>query len=151
MQPDLSLFGHRYPYRVKTFQVDRQNVVHNIWYFFMLEEARVEFIRSVGMRIDAEAFVTHSKYFVVRNTCDYYAPASFDQDLMIHSRISMVKNSSLTFEHVIYNESSGQISAMATHVLVHVDVDTNRPARVPDDMRELILAHEGDRVRFVED
>jgi acyl-CoA thioester hydrolase len=150
MQTDLSLFAHSYPYRVKTFQVDRQNVVHNIWYFFMLEEARVEFIRTVGMRIDADAFVSHSKYFVVRNTCDYYAPAFFDQDLDIRSRIATVGNSSITFEHVIMNRSTGQLTATATHVLVHVDVDTNRPARVPDDMRALIRAHEGDRVRFEE-
>lgn len=150
MPADLAKFRHAYPFRVRSFHVDRQNVVHNIWYFFFLEEARVEFIRAIGMPMDAETFVGHSRFYVVRNTCDYYAPAFFDDELVIHSRVEYVRNSSVGFEHAIVNAKSGALVATATHVLVHVDVASNRPDRIPDALREKVRAHEGDNAHFLE-
>jgi acyl-CoA thioester hydrolase len=150
MPAELALYRHAYPFRVRSFHVDRQNVVHNIWYFFFLEEARVEFIREVGLVMDADTFVSHSRFYVVRNTCDYVAPAVFDDELTIHSRIARVGSSSVGFEHVIVNAATGALVASATHVLVHVDVDSNRPTRIPDELRDKIRAYEGDGVQFGE-
>ena len=139
MDLDLAQFPHVYPFRVRSFHVDRQNVVHNIWYFFFLEEARVEFIRGIGLPMDAETFVTHSRFYVARNTCDYRAAAFFDDELLIHSRVSAVGESSITFEHAITKQPDGTLVATATHVLVHIDIPSNRPARIPDALRALLV------------
>jgi acyl-CoA thioester hydrolase len=149
--PDLSLFRHVYPCRARSFQVDRQNVVHNIWYFFMLEEARVEYMRMLGVAIDDRTFVSHSRFYVVRNTCDYFAPAFFDEELLIHTRISQVGNSAVHFEHAIMNASNGALCAKATQVLVYIDIPTNRPDRLPDAFRQKIAALEGPNVVWKND
>lgn len=142
------LFRHRYPVRVLSYHADRQNVVHNLWYFYYFEEARVEYVREVGLPIDAGTFITHDKYFVVRNSCDYYAPALFDEQLTILTRVAFVRNSSIGFEHWAV-KADGTPAARAEHVLVHVDEHTDRPSRVPDAMRDMIRSYEGKRVRFV--
>jgi acyl-CoA thioester hydrolase len=142
-------FKHRYPVRVLSYQVDRQNVVHNLWYFYYFEEARVEYIRAVGLPIDQDTFITHDKFFVVRNVCDYYMPAAFDEALTVLTRISHVRNSSIGFEHWCM-KADGSPVARAEHVFVHVDEVTNRPSRVPDRLRDMIRAYEGDSVRFIE-
>ncbi len=141
-------FRHRYSRRVLSYHVDRQNVVHNLWYFFYFEEARVEYIRQVGLPIDQGTFITHDKYFVVRNSCDYYAPALFDEDLTILTRISFVRNSSIGFEHWAMKQD-GTPAAKAEHVFVHVDEKTDRPSRVPDDLRDMIRSYEGEHVAFI--
>ena len=143
-------FRHRYPLRVRFHHCDRMNVVHNLSYFYFFEEARVEYIRELGLPVDEGTFVTHDKFFIVRNVCDYYAPALFDEQLTILTRIRQVRNSSIAFEHVAI-KADGTPAARAEHVFVHVDQASNRPARVPDQLRDLILTYEGSNVAFVEE
>ncbi|MBN1446849.1 MAG: thioesterase family protein, partial [Bacteroidetes bacterium] len=92
-------------------------------------------------------FITHDKYFVVRNACDYFAPALFDEQLTILTRISFIRNSSIGFEHWAVRPD-GTAAARAEHVLVHVDEKTDRPSRVPDTLREMIRVYDGDSVEF---
>ena len=145
----ISKFRHRYPFRVRTFHVDRQNVVHNVWYLYFFEEARVEYVREVGLPIDEQTFITHDKFFVVKNSCEYFAPVFYDEDLTLMTRIAYVKNSSIGFEHLAVRQD-GSIAARAEHVLVSVDENTNLPRRVPDELRELIAGYESANVVFVE-
>lgn len=123
------------------------NIVHNISYFYFFEEARVEYLRELGLPMDAEIFVTHDRFFIVRNVCDYYAPALFDEQLTVLTRIMSVGASSVAFEHLALKED-GTVAARAEHVFVHVDTESERPARVPDALRERIRAFEGDTVVF---
>ncbi|MBR9976748.1 MAG: acyl-CoA thioesterase [Bacteroidetes bacterium] len=146
IQPDL--FRHRYPLRVRYHHVDRQNVVHNLWYFYFFEEARVEYFRKLGIPVNESTFISHHRFFVVRNVCDYFAPAAFDEQLTILTRITFVRNSSIGFEHVAV-KADGNPAARAEHVFVHVDTATDRPSRVPDDLRQKIRSFEGDGVRFL--
>jgi len=143
-------FHHRIAQRVLSYHVDRQNVVHNLWYFYYFEEARVEYVRAIGMPMDSQTFITHHKFFVVRNTCDYFAPAYFDEELQILTRITFVRNSSIGFEHLAV-KADGTTAARGEHVFVHVDEKTDRPSRVPEELRRMIRAHEGDGVRFLEE
>jgi len=140
-------FRHRYPMRVRSFHVDRQNVVHNLQYLFFFEEARVEYIREVGLPMDEGTFLTHDKFFVVRNSCEYAAPAFFDEELSILTRISFVGESSIGFEHLAV-KLDGTVCARGSHVFVHVDAALNTPSRVPDTLRGLILHYEGDAVEW---
>ncbi|MBR9975752.1 MAG: acyl-CoA thioesterase [Bacteroidetes bacterium] len=142
-------FRHRHPIRVRFHHVDRMNVVHNLAYFYFFEEARVEYIRAIGIPVDEETFVTHDRFFIVRNACDYFAPAVFDEELTILTRIVQVRNSSIAFEHVA-RKADGTAAARAEHVFVHVDEKSNRPARVPEALRERIQEYEGTNVLFAE-
>ena len=143
MQTDFSAFRHRYPVRVRSYQVDRLNAVHNLWYFYYFEEARVEFVREIGMPIGEETFVTKDRFYVAHNSCDYLAPALFDEELEILTRISRVGNSSVTFEQYALRSADGVPVARAAHVLVHVSTEDDRPMPLPDGIRSLLAAHEG--------
>lgn len=144
MDIDESKFTHEYPMRVRTFHVDRQNVVHNIWYFYYLEEARVEYLRAVGLPIDDQTFISHHRFYVVRNTCDYHSAALFDEEVIVKTRTAFVKNSSAGLEHIIVSKRDGRRIVTATHVLVYIDTDTNRPDTIPDSLRAKIRGYEGE-------
>jgi YbgC/YbaW family acyl-CoA thioester hydrolase len=135
-------FRHRWPMRVRSFHVDRQNVVHNLQYLYFFEEARVEYIRALGLPMDEGTFLTHDKFFVVKNSCEYAAPAYFDEMLEILTRISSIGDSSIGFEHIA-RKHDGTVCARGSHVFVHVDALTNTPSRVPESIRSLITAYEG--------
>ncbi len=142
-------FRHCFPIRVRSFHVDRQNVVHNLQYLFFFEEARVEYVREVGLVVDEGVFLTHDKFFIVKTTCEYAEPAFFDEQLDVYSRISSVGDTSIVFEHLAVKKN-GRICARGSHVFVHVDVGTDTPSRVPDTLRDLIRAYEGEGVLFKE-
>jgi acyl-CoA thioester hydrolase len=148
MTPDMDMaaFKHTFPVRVRTFQVDRQNVVHNVWYFYYFEAARVEFMRDLGFSVDEDTFIEHTKFYIARNTCDYYAPGRFDKEILIHSRISRVGDSSVTFEHIALQQPENLLLAKGTHIMVHVNAQTDKPERLPDSIRQLIRKHEGGSV-----
>jgi acyl-CoA thioester hydrolase len=143
------IFGHRHSVRVRFHHVDRMHVVHSLRYFYYFEEARLEYIRLLGIPVDQGIFVEHDRFFIVRNSCDYFAPAFFDEELTILTRIAFVRNSSIGFEHLALKDD-GTLVTRAEHVFVHVDLQTDRPSRVPDSMRDLILAREGENVEFIE-
>jgi acyl-CoA thioester hydrolase len=149
MEQDLSKFSHRHPVRVRFHHVDKQSVVHSLNYFYFFEEARMEYIRELGIKIDDQTFISHDKFFVVKNTCEYLAPAFFDEELRILTRISYVRNSSIGFEHIAVKPGNNSVVAKGEHVLVSVNEVTNLPQRVTDELRELIRSYEKDTVLFL--
>lgn len=143
-------FHHRLHSRVRSYDVDRQSIVHNAVYLYWLEAARIEYFRDIGVPIDRQSFVTKHRFVVVRAEIDYHTPAQFDDPYTVFTRIPWVRNSSFGFEHVIRHDN-GTLLAVARGVLVHLNPATHRPERIPDAYRELVREFEGDNVRWEDD
>ena len=142
-------FNHRLHSRVRSYDVDRQGIVHNAVYLYWLEAARIEYFRDIGVPIDRQSFVTKHRFVVVRCEIDYVMAAQFDDPYTVFTRVSWVKNSSFGFDHVIRSES-GNILAAAKGVLVHLNPATHKPERIPDSYRTLIKKFEGDHAEFMD-
>ena len=146
MSLDLSVFRHRYPTRVRSYHVDRQNIVHHLWYLYYLEEARLEYVREIGFPLGDQSFITEFRFYIAHNSIDYYASARFDEELTVLSRIALVKHSSLRFEHATLHATTGELYTTGSHVLVHVDASSNQTERIPDSIRDMIRNYEGSNV-----
>ena len=140
-------FNHRLHSRVRSYDVDRQGIVHNAVYLYWLEAARIEYFRDLGIPIDRQAFVTKHRFVVVKTDIDYLLAAQFDDPYTVFTRVPFVKNSSFGFEHVIQHEN-GKIIAKAKAILVYLNPATHQPERIPDSYRTLIKKFEGDAVVF---
>jgi acyl-CoA thioester hydrolase len=132
---------------VRSYDVDRQGIVHNAVYLYWLEAARIEYFRDIGVPIDRQSFVTKHRFVVARCEIDYFTAAQFDDAYTVFTRVSFVKNSSFGFEHIIRSES-GVVLAAAKGVLVHLNPATHKPERIPDSYRTLIKNFEGSGVDF---
>jgi acyl-CoA thioester hydrolase len=140
-------FNHRLHSRVRSYDVDRQGIVHNAVYLYWLEAARIEYFRDIGVPIDRRSFVTKHRFVVAKTEIEYKTAAQFDDDYTVFTRVSWVKNSSFGFDHVIRHEN-GTILAIAKGVLVHLNPATHQPERIPDSYRSLIHEFEGANVDF---
>ncbi len=143
-------FHHRLHSRVRSYDVDRQGIVHNAVYLYWLEAARIEYFRDIGVPIDRASFVTKHRFVVVKTSIEYADAAQFDDAYTVYTRVSFVKNSSFGFEHVIRHEN-GTILAVADSVLVHLNPASHKPERIPDSYRSLIKEFDGDAVVFATD
>jgi acyl-CoA thioester hydrolase len=151
METDIQLFQHDYEVRVRFFHVDRQHVVHNIWYYYYLEEARVEYFRELGMPIDDQTFISHDRFYAVRNSCEYHSAGRFDELLIVKTRTVYIKNSSTEIEHIIVSAQDGRVILTSRHVLVYIDQDSDRPARIPQSMRDKVSNYEKGNLKLIGD
>jgi acyl-CoA thioester hydrolase len=144
MEPEYKEQDYRYStdYRVRSHECDRQGVVHNSRYLEILEVARIEFCRDVvGIPMDSGTFAHHNKFFFVRNAINYFLPAQFDDEIIIHTRAAKVGRTSVTLEQIMDRKRDNKRILEAESVMVYVDEATNQPKEVETWMRERIDAY----------
>lgn len=143
MSIDTTKYKHRFKIQVRNYEIDWQGIVHNANYLLYFEVARVDYFKSVGMEIDERAITGKTKIVVVRNELDYMSPATFDDELTIHTRISSIKYSSMLCESVMLNEKKNILIAKNVCILVWLNPTTNQSVPVPNYFRDRVKEFEG--------
>lgn len=147
---DLKKFRHKYQVRVRNFEVDSQGIVHNAIYLEYCEIGRVEYVRELGIRLlPTGIFDNEVKINVKRNEINYESPARLDEIVDVYTRISYIKSSSFCFEHLLINSATGEIYVLQKSVQVNLNPQTGKPERLPDHLREIIIAFEGKNVELI--
>jgi acyl-CoA thioester hydrolase len=141
---DLNKFKHKITISVRFNEVDMLGVCNNSVYLVYFDEARFKYIKEVGLMPEGGWFSDGRLFFMVRNEINYFEHAYFDDDLIIYTRISLIKDSSLTFEHVVENAKTKKIIADSVGVLVHVDPKTHKSSPFPDTYYDIIRNYEKD-------
>lgn len=150
MELDRSKYKHKFTLRVRNFQVDSQGIVHNAIYLEYCEIGRVEYVRELGIQIlPTGIFYDGVKINVKRNEINYESPAMVDDQLDIYTRISYIKNSSFCFEHLIFHHETGRLLVTQKSIQVNLNAETNRPERLPEELRKIIIDFEGDAVEVI--
>jgi acyl-CoA thioester hydrolase len=139
---DLIKFKHKITITVRFNEVDMLGVCNNSVYLVYFDEARFKYIKEVGLMPEGGWFSDGRLFFMVRNEINYFEHAYFDDDLNIYTRIALIKDSSLTFEHVVENVKTKKIIADGLGVLVHVDPKTRKSAPFPDMYYDIIRNYE---------
>jgi acyl-CoA thioester hydrolase len=141
---DLIKFKHKTTVTVRFNEVDMLNVCNNSVYLVYFDEARFKYIKEVGLMPEGGWFSDGRLFFIVRNEINYFDHARFDDELNVYTRIALIRDSSLTFEHVIENAKTQKIIADGLGVLVHVDPKTRKSAPFPDMYYDIIRNYEKD-------
>jgi acyl-CoA thioester hydrolase len=132
-----------YPLRVRYTEVDVQHHVFFGNYLTYFDIALTEYTRAIGYYYP-DMVASGVDMFYVEANCQYKGRAYFDDLLHVHTRIGHIGNTSLTFEFAIYKQPAGELIATGDIVAVAVDASTERPIRVPDELREAVARFEGE-------
>lgn len=116
--------------RVIYGDTDQMGVVYYANYFRYFEYARNEYFRARGGNY--RALEREGSFLpVVEATCQYKAPAKYDDLLVIRTEVPLIKRASLTFAYEIRREGEERI--LCTGRTVHACVGADgRPTRMPD-------------------
>jgi len=131
-------FVHKTNIQVRFGEVDMAGVVNNAVYLRYFEHARLEYMKACGLMPPGGIFSDGHLYFIVRNEINYCDFARYDDELIVYTRVSFVKNTSYGFEHVIENAKTGSIIADGKGVIVHVDAKTRKSAPMDESVYEKI-------------
>lgn len=118
---------HQFPVRVYYEDTDLAGIVYYANYLKFIERARSEWLRAIG--VDQAAMKAEGLVFVVRRIeADYIAPARFDDELTVHSRIHEMGAARITMCQKVRRGDQLLFSAVVTLVCI---TGAGRPVRLP--------------------
>ena len=128
--------------------MDAYGHVNNVQYLRLLEDARV-----VGFRewFGQNRSLLDEGVIVSRHEIEYRAPLTFRHaPALVDMWVTRIHGAGFDLGYVVRDpEGVGdQLYAIAETGLVLFDFRTQRPRRLPDDVKELLLAHQGEPPRF---
>lgn len=125
---DKSLFTHKINETVKFHEVDLLGVCNNAVYFNYFEDARLRYTQDIKKKYNLQEFLEGDSFFImVHNHCDYFESAHLDDELIVHTRVNFIKNSSFGFEHLVEKKETDIIIASGGGVVVHIDKSKQKP------------------------
>ncbi|MCL5034859.1 MAG: acyl-CoA thioesterase [Bacteroidetes bacterium] len=158
------LFNFKYYREVRTYEIDIQQVVHNVVYFYYFEEARIEYLKKLGFQLKKEINIDGVEFVVAHNEADYHEAAQLGDQLTIYARISKIGRTSFTFDLKIERDNGIEMCSGRTTVVsdgiemcsgrttvVSIDRASGRPTPIPTQVRKAMEAFEGARVNAAAD
>lgn len=125
--------------RVRLPEVDAMGIVYHGMFFAYVEVALQELVRSVQKEPVSFKHPLGFSNVVAHASCDYRAPAYFDDVLTVSVRISKIGTKSLTVEFRINDKQTGKLVAEGKRVHVAIDFKTFKTIPVPEEVRNAFL------------
>jgi acyl-CoA thioester hydrolase len=133
-------FEHETKVRVRYGETDQMGYCYYGNYAQYFEVGRVEALRAFGMsykELENQGIMLPVSEFSVK----YMAPAFYDEELLIRTKITGLSGARITFEYEILNEI-GKVISKAHTILVFVAKNTMRPISPPDFFLDLMKQFE---------
>jgi acyl-CoA thioester hydrolase len=131
-----------YPIKVRFVETDAQGHVFFGHYLTYFDIGLTEYMHAIGFSYQ-DLLAMGLDMFYVASDCQYHGRAYFDEVLHVHTCIGEIGNSSFTFQFAIYEKESDRLVTTGQIVAVVVDPETQKPVRVPEELRQAVREYEG--------
>lgn len=124
--------------RVRYAETDQMGVVYYSNYFVWCEVGRVEFLRQLGFDYKTMEAEEGCMLPVVEVNCRYRAPARYDDEVLVETRVTVLRQHVIKFAYRMLRASTGELLAEAETVHVVVDAQMQKrpmPARYVEAIR----------------
>ena len=124
--------------RVRYAETDQMGVVYHSNYLVWFEVGRAELIRQMGLDYKAMEREEGAGIAVVEANVRYKAPARYDDEIIVRTRIAGIRGSVLKFAYTIHRAEDNQLltEGATTHVVVGRDMrKAAMPARYAEAFR----------------
>jgi acyl-CoA thioester hydrolase len=132
-------FRHRTRLDVRLGDLDPFGHVNNAVIASYVEQGRVLYLRDV---IGTGADPVSMPFILAMLKIDYLSQVMFSDEVEVGSRVDWIGRSSIGMSHLLVNQDSREL-ARSDSVLVAFDYTAEKPMRVPDEWRAILVTHEG--------
>jgi acyl-CoA thioester hydrolase len=109
--------------RVRYAETDQMGVVYHSNYFIWFEVGRVELLRHLGFSYREMEREEGCYIAVVDARCRYKAPARYDDEILIRTRLKSARESLVHFGYEAIRESDGTLLAEGETAHIVTDAD----------------------------
>jgi acyl-CoA thioester hydrolase len=125
--------------RVRYAETDQMGVVYYANYLVWFEIGRTDFCLRHGFAYRDMEQEDGLYIMVAEARCRYKAPARYDDEIEVRTRLTGMRRRVLIFGYEIYKQPTNELIAEGETVHVITDRD-GRPRTLPDKYRESLLA-----------
>ena len=126
-----------YKYRVLYADTDAMGVVYYGNYLRIYEAARGDFLHKVGMPFSKMASELNIVCPVANAEINYHKPAYLDEDIVVRTRVVMLRGARMVFDQRIFNAKDELLNDIKVTV-AFVDMEKRRPVKYPDEFERII-------------
>jgi acyl-CoA thioester hydrolase len=119
---------HTSELRVRFSDTDMLGHVNNASYFTYMEEARCRFVEDIGLK-NVPLILASAKV-------DFRAQTFYGESVTIETWVTRIGNSSVDIANRMMRKDSEEVVFEGVAVIVYFDYHEQRPARIPDDIRQ---------------
>ncbi len=123
---------HSFTYRVIYRDTDAEGVVYYANYLAFFERGRTELLRQKGLNLKEIKSRTGIVFAIANVSCDYKAPALYDDELEITTEICDTSAVRIVFKQEAYRGKQLLVTAKIT--ACSIDLKSFRPVRIPDEV-----------------
>ena len=133
--------------RVRYAETDQMGVVYHANYIVWFEVGRVEFLRQLGFEYRLMEQEDDCHIAVAEVRCRFKAPARYDDQILVRTRISFIRGPLIQFDYEIYQIPSQTLLAEgeSTHIVVNSNFErTTLPAKYAEAFERALINQNGD-------
>jgi len=134
-------FRFYHPIEVRYGDLDPQGHLNNAKYLTYFEQARVHYLRNLGLFTPGQSF-TNIGIILAEVKVTFLAPVQYGTDCRVGMRVSRLGNKSMTAEYMMMDAATNEELATGSAVLVGYDYRTKETIPIPDEWREKIVEFE---------
>jgi 4-hydroxybenzoyl-CoA thioesterase len=123
---------------------DPAGIVFYPQYFVLLSEAMEDFMAAAGRPHHVSVNDLRRGWPIVKLDVDFLKMSRLGDRVAIDVGVRRIGGASLGLDYVVRGTDGDRLKAVTT--VVHVDLDTQKPIAIPDDVRLAFLACAGDAV-----
>ncbi|NWN91428.1 tol-pal system-associated acyl-CoA thioesterase [Marinobacter adhaerens] len=133
-----------WPVRVYIEDTDAGGIVFHARYLHYMERARTEWVRSCGVELRA-GMAENISYVVQRLSIHYGAAAVLDDELVVSAEPVAFGRVWMEFRQQVRRVKDRKLLCEGTVRVACIALDSGRPRRLPESMRELLERDSGSR------
>lgn len=124
--------------RVRYAETDKFGVVYHANYFLYFEAGRTEYLRTLGFPY---CELEKKGVFLVVSDCEckYLAPATYDDELLVRTKITELTKTRVKFEYSAEKIGERRVLARGATTLACVDA-SGRPQPIPEELYRLLVS-----------
>lgn len=118
------------------YETDAMGIIHHANYVFLMEEARLHFLRALYGQIDGN-YLAELNYPLVSCHVDYKSPLHFNEDVKIDYTVS-TEGARLIFDYLLWTKSIDKPCAFGKTVHAAFDMKSRKPVKLPGELLEFL-------------
>ncbi len=137
----MSTYHFFHPIEIRYGDLDPQGHVNNAKYLTYLEQARIQYIKHLGLW-KSNSFIDVG-IILAEVRVVYRQPILFGTPIQVGVRVTRLGNKSMDMEYILQDSASGPEMANGSSVLVAYDYRSQQTIPIPDHWRKQIATFEG--------
>lgn len=136
----MTSFSQMFPVRIYYEDTDHGGMVYYANYLKFMERGRTEFLRAGGVELDALEAETGAMFAVTDTDVHFYAPARFNDEVVIESALTSLRGARLSFRQIVRRPADDKLLVEADIRLACIDRQ-GKAKRIPESVKDVLKKH----------